>query len=193
MDVDRRSREFPAQGLGETADPEFAGGIDRLRRVADEAEGRAEVDEMGAWSRLEVRQQRLGQQDGCEQVRRQDRRDRSGVEILEETVLADAGVVDESVDPDPLPVPGMFDHSATVGIDGEIGDERADPLRRPGGDGLQLRGIASDDQHCAALCRKAQRDGLADPAAAAGHQDPPGKVHAAARCAVRSRLRNTLP
>ena len=69
---------------------------------------------MGAWSRLEVRQQRLGQQDGCEQVRRQDRRDRFGVEILEETVLADAGVVHKSVDADPVPGLRLVDHPSAV-------------------------------------------------------------------------------
>ena len=165
--------------------PEFPGeaAVERLQRrlghvvggarIPDDAVGAAGADGDDAAAGLQVRDRRLGREDGRAHVHRQQGVDVLLADLGERGVADDGGVVDQDVETAQggdrlLHRPLHRRHVGAVGLDGE-------PLAPLGLDGLHdLRGPVVrpfvGDRHVRALFGEFQSDGGADAAGSARHQ-----------------------
>ena len=184
--------ELAAQGLGEAAQTELARAVGREAGIADRAEGRADEQQHRARALAQQGQQAPGEQHRRHQVERNLGCDGLVVLLLDEAEAVEAGGLDHAVDAAKIPRRGS--HRIDAGGGGEIGDERAQRVRKAPLRGRELVRVATDRQHLRARLAKLLDQRLADAPARAGDQHAASvQFHRGAPQAASGRPRKMSP
>ena len=173
-DFHARSAQLAAQGVGQADDRVLGRRVNGRVRIGSESDDRGDVDDDSAAGGEHAGQGRLGGPDQPDQVGVDQRADLVLRHLVQPALPAQAGVVDQDVDPVVVPQ-GAGDEGAGVGAAPHVcppeHDRRGARLAAALGDVLEPVQAAGADRQASVPAGEGEGGRRADPAGGAGHEN----------------------